>query len=196
MKADIQIKMFKNLFIVCVPTKSMTTSVTGTYASEARLGAEVEGRNYQLDYVTEDTAELGFDVNIKLRTKMTKSDKYRLYHKSISKNFAISVGRRVSCSPGDDLCDMMERTVGIEDMEDKEVTSPAIVSRLEGVLGVNTGERIKVLIPRSQLQTGIGEREKGVTCSRTRICDMFVSLTSDLVSDLYHVTDPRSLNAK
>ena len=50
--------------------------------------------------------------------------------------------------------------MGIEDMEDKEVTSPAIVSRLEGVLGVNTGERIKVLIPRSQLQTGIGERER------------------------------------
>ena len=78
MKADIQIKMFKNLFIVCVPTKSMTTSVTGTYASEARLGAEVEGRNYQLDYVTEDMAELGFDVNIKLRTKMTKSDKIQI----------------------------------------------------------------------------------------------------------------------
>ena len=45
----------------------------------------------------------------------------------------------------------------IEDTEDTEVISPGLVSRLERVLGVNTGERVRIVIPRSQIQTGIGE---------------------------------------
>ena len=100
-------------------------------------------------------------------------------------NVHISVGSLVSCSPSDGLCDLVERMTRIEDMEDTEVISPALVSRLERILGVNTGERVKVLIPRSQIQTGIGE-ELPETCL----------FTLDLFSDLYHISDPRSLNAK
>ena len=65
----------------------------------------------------------------------------------------------MSCSPSDGLCDLVERMTGTEDMGDTEVTSPALVSRLERVLGVNTGERVRIVIPRSSIQpgTGIGE---------------------------------------
>ena len=60
----------------------------------------------------------------------------------------------MSCSPSDGLCDLVERMTRIEDIE---VISPGIVSRLERVLGVNTGERVRIVIPRNQIQTGIGE---------------------------------------
>ena len=74
-------------------------------------------------------------------------------------NIHISVGSRVSCSPSDGLCDLVESMTGTEDMGDTEVTSPALVSRLERVLGVNTGERVRIVIPRNSIQpgTGIGE---------------------------------------
>ena len=72
LKAEVHMKMFKNLFIACVPTKSMLSSVSGRYTSEARLGAQVEGLNYQLDYLTEDTAQLGFDVNIRLMARLNQ----------------------------------------------------------------------------------------------------------------------------
>ena len=96
----------------------------------------------------------------------------------------ISVGSRVSCSPSQGLCDLVERMTGIEDMEDTEVIAPGLVSRLERVLGVNTGERVRILIPRSQIQSGIGERQPHETCL----------FTLALFSDLYHITDPRSLD--
>ena len=67
-------KMFKNLFIACVPTKSMSSPVTGLYTSQARLGAELEGLNYQLDYLNEDTAQLGFDLNIKLMARLNQRE--------------------------------------------------------------------------------------------------------------------------
>ena len=72
MEAEVHMKMFKNLFIACVPTKSMSSSVRAKYSSGARLGAQVEGLNYQLDYITADTAQLGFDVNIKLLAKLNQ----------------------------------------------------------------------------------------------------------------------------
>ena len=72
MEAEVHMKMFKNLFIACVPTKSMSSSVRASYSSEARLGAQVEGLNYQLDYISEDTAQLGFDVNIKLLARLNQ----------------------------------------------------------------------------------------------------------------------------
>ena len=74
LKAEVHMKMFKNLFIACVPTKSMSSSVMGRYTSEARLGAELEGLNYQLDYLNEDTAQLGFDLNIKLMARLNQSE--------------------------------------------------------------------------------------------------------------------------
>ena len=73
---------------------------------------------------------------------------------------------------------------GIEDTEDMEVIAPGLVSRLERVLGVNTGERVRIVIPRSQIQSGIGERQPHETCL----------FTLAQFSDLYHITDPRSLN--
>ena len=68
----------------------------------------------------------------------------------------------------------------IEDTEETEVISPGLVSRLERVLGVNTGERVRIVIPRSQIQTGIGESPE--TCL----------FTLDLCVDLYHITHYRS----
>ena len=52
----------------------MSSSVTGRYTSEARLGAELEGLNYQLDYLNEDTAQLGFDLNIKLMARLNQRE--------------------------------------------------------------------------------------------------------------------------
>ena len=67
----------------------------------------------------------------------------------------------MSCSPSDGLCDLVEKMTRIEDTE---VISPGLVSRLERVLGVNTGERVRIVIPRSQIQTGIGESPESRVC--------------------------------
>ena len=119
----------------------------------------------------------------------SKQQKYKLvqnlvdFLQLILYNVRISVGDRLSCSPSDSLCDLVEKMTRIEDTE---VISPGLVSRLERVLGVNTGERVRIVIPRSQIQTGIGESPEYLVCL----------FTLSLFSDLYHITDPRSLNAK
>ena len=69
-EADVTQRQFKNLLVVCLPGRTSTRRIEAGYDSLAVVGVGVEGHNYQLDYVSEDTAELSFDLNIRVMSRL------------------------------------------------------------------------------------------------------------------------------
>ena len=77
-EADVTQRQFKNLLVLCLPSRSMTSRMEAIYNSEAVVGVGVEGHNYQLDYISKDVAELSFDVNIRVQSKLEDGEKYSI----------------------------------------------------------------------------------------------------------------------
>ena len=71
----------------------------------------------------------------------------------------IPVGVQAGCDGGVSACDQLDSMLaGSPMVEDMTVTSAGLVQRMERILGVNTGDRLKVVIPRSgQSEVGIGD---------------------------------------
>ena len=69
-----------------------------------------------------------------------------------------SVGVQAGCDGGVSACGQLDSMLtGSPMVEDMTVTSAGLVARMERILGVNTGDRLKVVIPRSgQSEAGIG----------------------------------------
>ena len=77
-EADVTQRQFKNLLVLCLPSRSMTRRMEAIYNSEAVVGVGVEGHNYQLDYISKDIAELSFDVNIRVQSKLEDGEKHSI----------------------------------------------------------------------------------------------------------------------
>ena len=69
-EADVTQRQFKNLLVVCLPSRTMTRRLEASYNSLAVVGVGVMGHNYQLDYISQDTAEISFDVNIRVQSRL------------------------------------------------------------------------------------------------------------------------------
>ena len=71
----------------------------------------------------------------------------------------IPVGVQAGCDGGVSVCGQLDSMLTNSPMvEDMTVTSAGLVQRMERILGVNTGDRLKVVIPRSgQSEAGIGD---------------------------------------
>ena len=69
------------------------------------------------------------------------------------------VGVQAGCDGGVSACGRLDSMLTNSPMvEDMTVTSAGLVARMERILGVNTGDRLKVVIPRSgQSEAGIGD---------------------------------------
>ena len=59
--------------LAAVAGEQATTSSCGT-GGVARLGVGVAGHNYQLDYISRDTATLALDISLELTASITQGD--------------------------------------------------------------------------------------------------------------------------
>ena len=95
--------------------------------------------------MSSDSALLSLDVDIKIVARITRGESSGSYS---CKNCFLAAGSVLECGSSLSDCDTIIDQVLSSRGDHGTVHSPGLVSRVERILGVNSGDRLQVVIPR------------------------------------------------
>ena len=110
------------------------------------MGVRMAGADYRLDYVSEDVAEISFDLGLDLQARLLGVDTGVV---KLPGCLFEGIPRLSVC---DELGDILSQELKRLIKEPVSLSSPNLLARVERLMGARVGDRVKLVIYRATRQ--------------------------------------------